>query len=281
MSSIWPGIKLAASINRPYMGWLVGNGANIDFWRDTWATEIPLREYIEMPQSLWKICTTRLRNLINSNGWDIPTNIRILLLALGINVLEIPCNPREVDKRIWKPDSYENFTVRNPYETIRKKRNTTWWWKYTWRESVYPKLGCFAWRLVNHILSLNEIVKKMGIHITSCCTLCRLQEESEAHLLLHFPSATNIWLWATDTFFLPSISSTDTWKSILEKSRPASSYINDLWITNIFSICQTIWSARNSLQFDDTTPSMPNTKRGIIKKIQYTAKLSKGKMHNN
>ncbi|KAF6166864.1 hypothetical protein GIB67_026643 [Kingdonia uniflora] len=43
-STIWPGIKLAANINRPYMGWLVGNGANIDFWRDSWATEIPLRE---------------------------------------------------------------------------------------------------------------------------------------------------------------------------------------------------------------------------------------------
>ncbi|KAF6157678.1 hypothetical protein GIB67_037251 [Kingdonia uniflora] len=34
-STIWPGIKLAASINRPYMGWLIGNGDNIDFWMDT------------------------------------------------------------------------------------------------------------------------------------------------------------------------------------------------------------------------------------------------------
>ncbi|KAF6152725.1 hypothetical protein GIB67_021385 [Kingdonia uniflora] len=40
-STIWLGIKLAASINRPYMEWLVGNGATIDFWRDTLATEIP------------------------------------------------------------------------------------------------------------------------------------------------------------------------------------------------------------------------------------------------
>ncbi|KAF6154850.1 hypothetical protein GIB67_033879 [Kingdonia uniflora] len=51
-SPIWPSIKLAASINRPYMGWLVGNGAAINFWRDTWATKIPVQEYIEMPQSM-------------------------------------------------------------------------------------------------------------------------------------------------------------------------------------------------------------------------------------
>ncbi|KAF6161562.1 hypothetical protein GIB67_009441 [Kingdonia uniflora] len=130
-STIWPGINLAASINRPYIRWLVGNGANIDFWRDTWATEIPLREYNEIPQSLWKRCIAQLSDFINSNGWDIPTDIRILLLALAINVLEIPCNPQEADKRIWKPDSYGNFTVINAYETIRKKSNTAWWWKYT------------------------------------------------------------------------------------------------------------------------------------------------------
>ncbi|KAF6137093.1 hypothetical protein GIB67_030857 [Kingdonia uniflora] len=77
-STIWPVIKLAASINRPFMG--------CDF--------------------------------INSDGWDIPSDIRILLLALGINVVEIPCNPREEDKRIWKPDRYGKFTVQNAYETL-------------------------------------------------------------------------------------------------------------------------------------------------------------------
>ncbi|KAF6139022.1 hypothetical protein GIB67_010748, partial [Kingdonia uniflora] len=121
-SIIWPGIRLAASIARPYMGWLVGNGDNINFWRETWAMEIPLREYIEMPQSPWNRCKTLLIDFINSNGWDIPIDIRLLLLALGINVLEIPYNPREKDKRIWKLDSYGNFTVRNAYETIRKKK---------------------------------------------------------------------------------------------------------------------------------------------------------------
>ncbi|KAF6152583.1 hypothetical protein GIB67_013030 [Kingdonia uniflora] len=123
--TIWPGIKLATSINQPYMGWLVGNGANINFWRDTWPTEIPLREYIETPQSLWKRYIARLSAFINSDGWDIPTDIRTFLLALGINGMAIPCNPQEADKRIWKPDSYGKFTVRNAYETIRKKENTT------------------------------------------------------------------------------------------------------------------------------------------------------------
>ncbi|KAF6139848.1 hypothetical protein GIB67_009695 [Kingdonia uniflora] len=107
------------------------------------------------------------------------------------------------------------------------------------------------------------------------------EEESKTHLLLQCLFAANIWLWATNTLFLPSKFSTDTWKTILEKSRSASSYINDLWITAVFSICHIIWTARNKLQFDDITTSVPNMKREILKQIQYTAKLPKGKMNSN
>ncbi|KAF6147578.1 hypothetical protein GIB67_035335, partial [Kingdonia uniflora] len=37
-STIWPGIQTGASLSKPYIGWLIGNGKKIDFWRDTWAT---------------------------------------------------------------------------------------------------------------------------------------------------------------------------------------------------------------------------------------------------
>ncbi|KAF6176483.1 hypothetical protein GIB67_001244 [Kingdonia uniflora] len=54
LTTVWPRIKAAAKILRPRIGWIIGNGSKIDFWRDTWATDIPLREYIDLPQQLWK-----------------------------------------------------------------------------------------------------------------------------------------------------------------------------------------------------------------------------------
>ncbi|KAF6143456.1 hypothetical protein GIB67_029625 [Kingdonia uniflora] len=41
-SSVWPGIKFAEPINKPFIGWIIRNGKKIYFWRDTWATSIPL-----------------------------------------------------------------------------------------------------------------------------------------------------------------------------------------------------------------------------------------------
>ncbi|KAF6168049.1 hypothetical protein GIB67_011434 [Kingdonia uniflora] len=41
-SSIWSGIKFAEPIAKLFIGWIIGNGKMINFWRDTWATSIPL-----------------------------------------------------------------------------------------------------------------------------------------------------------------------------------------------------------------------------------------------
>ncbi|KAF6161402.1 hypothetical protein GIB67_009281 [Kingdonia uniflora] len=37
-STIWSGIQTGATLSKPYIGWLIGDGKKIDFWRDTWVT---------------------------------------------------------------------------------------------------------------------------------------------------------------------------------------------------------------------------------------------------
>ncbi|KAF6174386.1 hypothetical protein GIB67_034143 [Kingdonia uniflora] len=53
-STIWSGIQTRVALSKSYIGWLIGDGKKIDFWRDTWATKIPLMEYIELPINMWK-----------------------------------------------------------------------------------------------------------------------------------------------------------------------------------------------------------------------------------
>ncbi|KAF6149802.1 hypothetical protein GIB67_017535 [Kingdonia uniflora] len=60
-SSIWPGIKMADEISKDHMEWQIGDGTQIDFWRDRWAAQTPLREHIDLPKHLWsqtqiKVC---------------------------------------------------------------------------------------------------------------------------------------------------------------------------------------------------------------------------------
>ncbi|KAF6171963.1 hypothetical protein GIB67_029381, partial [Kingdonia uniflora] len=51
-SSVWPGIKHTEGISKPYIGWIIGKGTKIDLWRDSWASDIPLREHIDLPHDL-------------------------------------------------------------------------------------------------------------------------------------------------------------------------------------------------------------------------------------
>ncbi|KAF6153505.1 hypothetical protein GIB67_027372, partial [Kingdonia uniflora] len=92
-SSVWPGIKFAEPITKPFIGWIIENGKKIDFWRDTWATSIPLREHIDLPNHLWKRCKAKVNDFINPDGWNFPTDISLALLAMGINISSITCNP--------------------------------------------------------------------------------------------------------------------------------------------------------------------------------------------
>ncbi|KAF6138324.1 hypothetical protein GIB67_001553 [Kingdonia uniflora] len=51
-SSVWLGIKFVGTINKPFIGWIMGNGKKINFWRDSWETCTPLREHIDLPNNL-------------------------------------------------------------------------------------------------------------------------------------------------------------------------------------------------------------------------------------
>ncbi|KAF6137104.1 hypothetical protein GIB67_030868 [Kingdonia uniflora] len=112
-SPVWPGIKHVEGITKPFIGWIIGKGMKIDFWRYSWASDIPLREDIDLPHYLWKKCTARVSDLINADGWNFPPDISLAFLAMGINISNIPCNPCVEDIQIWKPDVHGDFSVKN------------------------------------------------------------------------------------------------------------------------------------------------------------------------
>ncbi|KAF6159277.1 hypothetical protein GIB67_032048 [Kingdonia uniflora] len=50
-STIWKGIQIGTALSKPHIGCLIGNGTQIDFWRDTWEIDIPIMEYIDFPRT--------------------------------------------------------------------------------------------------------------------------------------------------------------------------------------------------------------------------------------
>ncbi|KAF6155714.1 hypothetical protein GIB67_007151 [Kingdonia uniflora] len=126
-SSVWLGIKFVETINKPFIGWIIGNGKKIDFWRDSWATCTPLREHISLPNHLCKLCTAKVSDFINSDGWNVPSDISLVFLAMGIDITSIPCNPNGKDIQIWKPDIHGEFSVKNAFESTCNRVDTALW----------------------------------------------------------------------------------------------------------------------------------------------------------
>ncbi|KAF6168179.1 hypothetical protein GIB67_011564 [Kingdonia uniflora] len=73
---------------------------------------------------------------------------------------------------IQKPDIHGIFSTKNAYDTLRSKEDLAWWWKYIWNQAIDPRLGGFSWRLLNHILPMDDAIMKKGISIESVCHQC-------------------------------------------------------------------------------------------------------------
>ncbi|KAF6168678.1 hypothetical protein GIB67_026564 [Kingdonia uniflora] len=162
-SPVRSGIKFAETINKPFIGWIIGNGKKIYFWRDSWAACTSLREHIDLPNHLWKLCTAKVSDYINFDGWNVPSDISLAFLAMGIDITSIPCNPNDEDIQIWKPDIHGKFLVKNAFESTRNRLDTTWWWKFTWLKCLNPGLTGFAWKLMNQILPTDELIQRKDI----------------------------------------------------------------------------------------------------------------------
>ncbi|KAF6171607.1 hypothetical protein GIB67_008193 [Kingdonia uniflora] len=99
-STIWTSIQMGAALSKPYIGWVIGNGQQIDFWRDTWTTDIPIMKYIKLLRDLWIKSKKRLNNFINPQDWNVPSDIRLLLLPLSIDLQHVQCNPNKQDEMV-------------------------------------------------------------------------------------------------------------------------------------------------------------------------------------
>jgi hypothetical protein len=97
------------------------------------------------------------------------------------------------DKLWWSPSRKWKFDVRSFYKTLAHKESDCFPWKSIWRTKAPSKVTFFAWvAALRKILTLDNLRKRQIIVINRCC-MCKKNEESVDHLLLHCEVACVLW----------------------------------------------------------------------------------------
>ncbi|KAF6168465.1 hypothetical protein GIB67_005017 [Kingdonia uniflora] len=74
-SSIWAGARGAIKDVHAHSGWVIGDGASIDLWRDNWCSCLSLKDWINDDHILWNDLHAKLSSIIVEGRWAIPGNL--------------------------------------------------------------------------------------------------------------------------------------------------------------------------------------------------------------
>jgi len=274
-SSIWPGVREFLSVVNENTVWIIGNGSNINLWRDNWMGT-PLITLFNVPSSRFPTLDDKLDSIIDRGKWQIPKPL-IDFPTVAENALKIilPVTPL-ADRRIWKNAADGVLSAKLAYHTLLPPHVTLDWAKDVWRNCIPPSHSFVLWRLMLLKLPTDENLQKRGCTLVSICVLCGKHAETSAHLFLTCDFAVAIWRWMGSklscTFILTSSATLLT--SIPQRR---SSQLRDVYWAAIVHTVYTIWVARNSIRFSSAHVTLHATTTKIAAMVSLSGSSSTGK----
>ena len=98
-----------------------------------------------------------------------------------------------VDKLCWRPSTQKHFEVRCYYKVLATFRVESFPWKSIWMPKISTKVDFFFWvGSLRNILTMKNR-RKCNIILVSWCYMCKRDEETIDHFLLHCPIARELW----------------------------------------------------------------------------------------
>ncbi|KAF6148337.1 hypothetical protein GIB67_025556 [Kingdonia uniflora] len=110
-SSIWAGVRGALEDVHAHSGWVIGDGACIDLWRDNWCSSFS-KDMINNDDIPWTDLHAKVSCIITEGRWSIPNNLQLIFHRFGVDIHNIKINKNKNNRRVWKPHLVSNFLVK-------------------------------------------------------------------------------------------------------------------------------------------------------------------------
>ncbi|KAL0700618.1 hypothetical protein Bca4012_056740 [Brassica carinata] len=263
-SYAWRRIVQTQPLIKKGMKWIVGDGKNINIWKDSWLPDketvlpkdpsypdhydLPVKDLFISGTTVWDV--HKIRSLVHED--DVASILRIRPSITGCP-----------DMRRWAPCKSGNYTVKTGYHLQRlmdKENNNnqvssslaphfnTHTLNRFWSLRIPPKIKIFWWKIMHNALPVADNLNKRGCRIDKGCQICGGDLENIKHMLLECRVAREIWsISLLDKF--PPLEQEDTVLHFVEKMIEQSTNNQE----NIFSffLGWRIWKMRNKFIYEN------------------------------
>ncbi|XVF18597.1 hypothetical protein REPUB_Repub11eG0036600 [Reevesia pubescens] len=195
-SYMWQSLLKGRDIISIGAHWRVGDGYQLDIWRDKWlcnppsykvtynepVTPTPMRvaSLIDEDTRCWKV--NEVMELFEQNEAE-------MILTTPLSRTSCP------DTLIWSSSETGMFTVRSAYyvarawlgKPIQHPSSRSPIWRWLWMANVLPKTKLFMWKVFHNILPTTGALWCRGISVAVVCSVCEARTESSFHILFDCP----------------------------------------------------------------------------------------------
>ena len=247
------------------MGWKVGCGDKIRFWKDNW-----LGEDCNLQQKYTQLflISKQQNDLISRMGsfpqntwsWDLKWRRHLFDYEDGVAVTfmeeisAIPIQSHLKDTLLWKTEPSGLYSTRSAYRLLinhNRPVSDGRIFQLIWKLKIPPRAAIFSWRLIKDRLPTRANLLRRNVALQeNVCPLCRNEQEEAGHLF--FNCNLTIGLWWESLRWIQVI-------GVLPAS-PASHFIqfcdgfgegrnHSRWCGWWIALTFTIWKHRNLLVF--------------------------------
>eukprot|EP00253_Pinus_taeda_P014726 PITA_14726 len=216
-SSVWDLARLNRELVEQHTFWEIRGGEEAHFWEDKWQQKDRLSSIQTLQQvydrigrnrplvrDFWKANPTdeKWRTWKDLEDWEgefSPEQKTIFKKEVAFRKIRTRTGS---DILRWGNSIKGFFSTKEAYFLTSEQLDidSTPDWRIIWERNWWPKVSIFIWLASkNKILTWDRIQKKGFIGPSRCC-LCKLEEETKDHLLLHCPFAKSLWIRAKRTF---------------------------------------------------------------------------------
>jgi len=179
----------------------------------------------------------------------------------------------QADSLVWSHNISDILNLKDAFEFKRHHFPKLSWPKSVWFKDIPPSKSLFVWRLMHDKHPTYEKLIIRGCSLSSMCSLCMAQSETNFHLFFQCPYAIQIWKW-----FASILKLTLQFQTVEDISSLCHRKWNQqckLAITAaLINIINAIWFLRNQLRFRDKNIRWRSAISTIISNVSLSCNLS-------